>query len=188
MVITPLMAVMIEVAFLPALVVDYLVVHLALYGVILGGLLLWIRPAPRRPDLAAAILLAGWAVFVFGMALDRYGANFWPTGERLALMGALCVGAIPFMLADSWLAYAAPLWQRVLARLAFLVSLLAAVALDPGGLFFLVMIAPVFVLFFLTMGLMGRITAHRNGAASAGLGLGLALAWALGVSFPLFMP
>jgi hypothetical protein len=30
--------------------------------------------------------------------------------------------------------------------------------------------------------------AQRVGGTSAGIGLGLCLAWALGVSFPLFMP
>ena len=97
---------------------------------------------------------------------------------------ALALGAVPFMLADSWIARAAPLWQRFVARLAFLGSLGLAVALDFEGLFFLLMIAPVIVLFWLTFGLMGRAIATRSGPTSAGLALGLALAWALGVSFP----
>ncbi|MEQ9261271.1 MAG: alpha/beta hydrolase [Roseovarius sp.] len=185
-VITPLVAVLVNLEWLPVLVADYLAVHLALYGLLLGGLLLWLKGAPWRPDLTAAVLLAFWGVLVFGMALDRYGANFWPTPDRLSLMGALCVGAIPFMLADSWLAHGAPLWQRVVARVAFLASLGAAVALDFERLFFLIMIAPVILLFFLTFGVMGRMSARQSGPASAGLGLGLALAWAIGVSFPLF--
>jgi len=184
----PLAARVADTDFLPVLVADYLLLHLALYGIVQGGLLIWRRGVPARPDLAAAAVLAFWAIAVFGTALDRYGANFWPTEGRLAIIAALCLGAVPFMLADSWLARASPLWQRVLARLALLGSLAGAVALDPEGLFFLLMISPVIVLFFLTFGIMGRMTARASGAASAGLGLGLALAWALGVSFPLFAP
>ena len=182
----PLVAAVVETSFLPVLVADYLVVHLGLYGLLQGALLWWRKGAPGRPEFAATVLLALWTIFVFGMALDRYGANFWPTAERLSIIGALCTGAVPFMLADSWLACAAPLWQRMTARLAFLASLGLAVALDFEGLFFLLMIAPVIVLFYLTFGVMARATAKVSGPASAGLGLGVALAWALGVSFPLF--
>ena len=109
-----------------------------------------------------------------------------PTGDRLAIIAVMALGAVPFMLADAWLAFGAPLWQRVVARLGFLMSLGIAVALDFEGLFFLIMIAPVIGLFWLTFGLMGRFTAARAGPTSAGLALGLVLAWALGVSFPLF--
>ncbi len=185
-VVAPVVAVALQVTVLPVLVANYLMVHLALYGVIQGALLVWLKGWPARPAPLAAGLLAGWAILVFGLALDRYGANFWPTSGRLGIIAVLCVGAIPFMLADSWLAMGAPLWQRVVARLVFLGSLGLAVALDYEGLFFLMMIAPVIVLFYLTFGVMGRATAKASGAVSAGLGLGLALAWALGVSFPLF--
>jgi hypothetical protein len=127
-----------------------------------------------------------WGLGVFGLALDRYGANFWPTPDRLWIIAALALGAVPFMLADAWAAAGAPLWQRVLARLAVFVSLGIAVALDSQGMFFVLMILPVILLFWLTFGLMGRFVTARAGATSAGLALGLILAWALGVSFPLF--
>ena len=81
---------------------------------------------------------------------------------------------------------AAPYWQRLLARGVFLASLGLAVALDFERLFFLIMIAPVIVLFLLTFGAMGRGFAARCGPVTSGLALGIVLAWALGVSFPLF--
>lgn len=185
-ILTPLIAYPFELQFLPVLVADYLALHLAIYGLIQVGLLLWLKGALPRPDLTAAAILAAWAILVFGTALDRYGANFWPAPGRLSLIAALCAGAIPFMIADSYLAHGAPFWQRVLGRVAFFASLAAAVALDFEGLFFLLMIAPVLVLFYFTFGIMGRITAKIAGPSAAGLGLGVALAWALGVSFPLF--
>jgi hypothetical protein len=53
---------------------------------------------------------------------------------------------------------------------------------------FVLIVLPVFVLFFLVHGVMGRWIGQRAGATAAGLGLGLCLAWALGVSFPMFAP
>ncbi|MEM6590075.1 MAG: alpha/beta fold hydrolase [Pseudomonadota bacterium] len=185
-VLTPLLAYPFELHFLPVLVADYLALHLAIYGLLQIGLLVWMKNALPRPDLTAAAILAAWAILIFGTALDRYGANFWPAPGRLSLIAALCLGAIPFMIADSYLAHGAPFWQRILGRVAFFASLGAAVALDFEGLFFLLMIAPVLVLFYFTFGIMGRITGKVAGPSAAGLGLGLALAWALGVSFPLF--
>jgi energy-coupling factor transporter transmembrane protein EcfT len=61
-----------------------------------------------------------------------------------------------------------------------------AVALDLEGLFFLLIIAPVIVLFFFVHGAMGRAFGKRAGPLLAGIALGIILAWALGVSFPMF--
>lgn len=184
----PLLAVQVETRLLPVLAADYLALHLAIYGLCQLGLLWWLgrRPEGMRP--VAVLALLAWGLGVFGFALDRYGANFWPTPERLAIIAALTLGALPFMLGDALLARGAALWQRLAARGAFLGSLALAVLLDTERLFFLAMIAPVILLFFLVFGLMGRWVAARAGAASAGLALGLILAWALGVSFPLFAP
>ncbi|MDX5402953.1 MAG: alpha/beta hydrolase [Rhodobacterales bacterium] len=188
MVVAPVLAVALGVKTLPVLVADHLAVHLAIYGA-LQLALLWrfgLRPGPLSP--LATIALVLWGLVVFGSALDRYGANYWPTSERLWIIMALSLGAVPFMLADALVSGAGRgTWaRRIVARLGFLVSLGVAVALDPGELFFLVLIAPVILLFYVIYGLMGRWVARRSGATAAALGLGLALAWALGVSFPLF--
>ncbi|MAU53617.1 MAG: alpha/beta hydrolase [Roseovarius sp.] len=184
----PLLAVQVETRLLPVLAADYLALHLAIYGLCQLGLLWWLgrRPEGMRP--VAVLAFLAWGLGVFGFSLDRYGANFWPTPERLLIIAALTLGALPFMLGDALLARGAALWQRLAARGAFLGSLALAVLLDTERLFFLAMIAPVILLFFLVFGLMGRWVAARAGAASAGLALGLILAWALGVSFPLFAP
>lgn len=184
----PVLAVMLGFETLPVLVADHLAVHLLIYGA-LQLVILWragLRPGPLSPIAAGFLIL--WGLAVFGLALDRYGANFLPSTERLWIIAALALGAVPFMLGDALVTGAGHgTWaRRILARLGFLVSLGIAVALDMEGLFFLVLIAPVIVLFYIIYGLMGRWVAQRSGAAAAGLGLGLALAWALGVSFPLF--
>lgn len=182
----PLIAVPLNPGALPVLVADYLALHLFLYGVMQMALLRWLgRPVGAWMPLAALGLVI-WGLGVFGFALDRYGANFWPSPGRGWIIAALIAGAIPFGLSDSVLAHHAPLWQRVLARLGFFASLALAVALDFEGLFFVVMIVPVILLFFLVFGTMGRVVAARAGAAAPGLALGVILGWALGVSFPLF--
>ena len=182
----PLLAAPIDTRFLPVLVADYLALHLAIFGAVQLLILSRLKPRLPRPALLGVGVLLIWALAGFGLALDRYGANFIPNTPRLGIIAALALGALPFMIADAWAAHGAPLWQRVVLRLALLVSLGIAVALDFEGLFFLIMIAPVIVLFFLTFGVMGRAFAARQSPATAGVALGLVLAWALGVSFPLF--
>ena len=182
----PLIAVPLNPGWLPVLVADYLALHLFLYGALQLAILRWLgRPlGPFAPW--AALLLLVWGLGVFGFALDRYGANFWPGPGRGWVLLVLIAGALPFGLADAALAHHAPLWQRLTARLGFLVSLALAVALDFEGLFFVVMIVPVILLFFVTFGSMGRAVAARAGAAAPGAALGVILGWALAVSFPLF--
>jgi hypothetical protein len=182
----PLVAVPLNPEWLPVLVADYLALHLLVHGLVQLAVLRWLGRSigPLAP--VAAVVLLIWGLGVFGMALDRYGANFWPAPGRGWVIAVLIAGALPFALGDATLAHGAPLWQRVLARLGFFASLALAVALDFEGLFFVVMIVPVIVLFFLVFGSMGRAVAARAGATAPGLALGVILGWALAVSFPLF--
>lgn len=185
-ILTPLIGTAVYAPFMPVLVADYLMAHLAAYGVLqltLAGL-----PGRRGLSVPAAALLAIWGILVFGLAMDRYAASFAPNAERFAIIAILCVGTIPFMVADSVITQAggATLWRRIAARLVLLLSLVGAALLDPDRLMFLFIIVPVLALFFLLHGLMGRWIGQRGGPISAGVGLGLCLAWSLGVSFPLF--
>ena len=175
--------------FLPVLVADYLMLHLALFGVLQLALLGGFK-ARLTVSAAGVGLLVLLGVGVLGLALDRYAASFWPNAPRWPIIAILCLGTIPFMVADAHVTGAGrgALWRRVLARVAIIASLGIAGAIDPENLLFVLIVLPVFVLFFLVHGLMGRWVAQRVGATTAGLGLGLCLAWALGVSFPLFTP
>lgn len=186
--VAPLMALVALPRLLPVLVADYLAIHLLVFGGLQLALLWRFGQRPGRVTGLAVAALLFWGLVVFGAVLDRYAANFWPTPERLVVIAMIAIGAVPFMLADALMADCgrrSPV-TRGLARLAFLVSLGIAVSLDFEGLFFLAMIAPVIVLFYVLFGLMGRWIAQRTGASATGLALGLILAWALGVSFPLF--
>ncbi len=179
----PVLAVVVYRPFLPVLVADYLMIHLALFGVLqLAILRVW--PLPRVVWVAAGALVV-WGLAVFGLAIDRYAASFVPTVERLGIIAALAVGTVPFMLADATVARGG--WRRGVARLGFIASLTAAAFMDMERLLFVLIILPVIVLFFLVLGPLGRWVARQSGAGAAGLGLGVILAWALGVSFPLFV-
>jgi pimeloyl-ACP methyl ester carboxylesterase len=186
-VLVPMIGTTIYRPFMPVLVADYLVAHLAAYA-LLQGLILGKGALPRTWSWPAFTLLVVWGIGVFGLAMDRYAASFVPNAERLVIILILCFGTIPFMVADSVLTGAGrgSLGRRIAARFALLASLAGAAMLDPPRLMFLFIILPVMVLFFLVHGLMGRWIGQRSGAITAGLGLGLCLAWALGVSFPLF--
>lgn len=188
--VVPPVAVMIEIGALPVLVADYLVVHLGLYGaLVLGGALVagWRFEAHGW---VWGLVLAVFGIGVFGLLMDRYVASFVPHMGRVVIIAAMVPGAVLAMWADAVLtrATAAPLWQRIVVRGAFLSSLGFAVVLDFERLFFLVLIFPVILLFYGTFGMMGRWVGRRTGSVLAvGLGLGVLLGWALGVSFPMYV-
>jgi len=187
MVAAPLAAIWFPQGFLPVLVADYLAIHMAIFGALQLLILKGAGLHVSTRALAFGLAAAAYGILVFGTALDRYFASFWPTGARLPIIAALGLGAVPYMLADSAMAsLLARLWQRLLMRLAFLASLGIAVMLDFERLFFLILIIPVIALFYLLFGFGGRWVSERAGPLGAGIGMGLLLAWSLGVTFPLF--
>ncbi|MEZ5756560.1 MAG: alpha/beta fold hydrolase [Paracoccaceae bacterium] len=188
----PLLLAPVETRILPVLVADYLVLHFAAYGALTlallarAGALAGQFPARIWPlaGLVGAASIAG-----FGLALDQAVASFLPHAGRVAVIAGLALGAVPYLLGDALLTEGgrAPLWRVVLARGAFLGSLLAAVALNFDRLMFLLIILPVILLFFLIFGTLSGVIGRRTGLpAIAGIGMGLMLAWSLGVTFPMF--
>jgi hypothetical protein len=190
-VVTPLLLSRVDTHFLPVLVADYLAVHLLIYGLLSLGVLMWKGVEVGKISWISGIALAAYGIFIFGGALDRYVASFMPIPERLQIIAAIAVGAVPFMMADSVLTEAgrASFIRVLIVRGAFLTSLGAAVALDFERLFFLLIIMPVIMIFFIIFGLMGGWVGRRtHSPAAVAIGLGLLLAWSLGVTFPLFQP
>ena len=197
-VVTPLVLWLLPTNFLPLLVGDYLAAHFGLYG-LLTALALWYvgrgqgiaRDTPAlawaRMALAAAAV-AAYAILAVGLPIDRFFISFWPIPERMALIAALFAGTLPFFLADEWLtrgpdhargAYPA-------TKTLFLVSLMAAAGLDIEQLFFLFIIVPVMVLFFVVFGLFSRWSYKATGhPAVAGVANALIFAWAIAVTFPM---
>lgn len=196
---TPLLLRVLPTHFLPVMVADYLAAHFALYGVITAACLVWQRRrAPRatpigsshsRSALAiAALAITAYAAVCIGWPLNTFVTSFVPGTGRGVLVLALLIGTASYFLADESLtrgqgaargAYAA-------SKLAFVVSLAIAVALDFERLFFLVIIVPVIALFFLVHGLFSAWAMRRTGHPwAAGIANAVVFAWAIGVTFPL---
>ena len=119
--------------------------------------------------------------------MDRYVFNVRPEIARLPLIAAMCAGTVPYFLADEWLTRdaAAPRAAYFLSKLAFLLSLVLAIALNPGKLFFLAIIVPAVLLLFVVYGLFSRWIFRRTGhPAVAAVAHALAFGGFIAVSFP----
>ncbi|WP_375464037.1 alpha/beta hydrolase [uncultured Methylobacterium sp.] len=196
---TPLVLCVLPTHVLPVLVADYLAAHFAVYGLLTAACLRWLRRRSAHarditPPLAvAALVAAALAVTLYGfvglaLPIDAYVTSFVPGPNRVVLVLAMLVGTLAFFLADAWLTRGPSAGRGAYAasKLAFLVSLGLAVGLDFGRLFFLVIIVPVIVLFFLVYGLIGTWAYRRTGHPwVAGIADAIAFAWAIGVTFPL---
>ncbi len=195
---TPLLLRVLPTQFLPVLVADYIALHFLAYGALTFACLLWLRRRNRTihnaaPIAVSRLLLATALVIGFGFValvwpLDRFVTSFVPVGDRPLLIAVLFGGTLLYFLSDEWLTRGAGAarFAPAVSKLAFLVSLGFAVALDLERLFFLIIIVPVIGLFFIVYGLFSRwiygATHHPlvSGAAAA-----VAFAWAIGVTFPL---
>ena len=179
--------------FLPVLVGDYLAAHFALYGVLTAACLAWLGVRwPARAE-AGRILLAAAVVVAFGFVglvwpINAFVTSFLPGRERAVLILAMLAGTLLYFLADEWLTRGpgAARGSYAASKVAFLVSLAIAVGLDFERLFFLIIIIPVIVPFFLVYGLFSAWIYRSTGQPLvAGIGNAVAFAWAIGVTFPL---
>jgi dienelactone hydrolase len=200
---TPLLLRVLPTHFLPILVGDYLAAHFAMYGLMTLGCLFWrrrLRPAPAKqlaqpvkPSSVAAFAGSVCAVIAYSFValvwpLDRQVTSFVPGPGRTLLILAMLVGTMLFFLSDEWLTRGepAPRGAYAASKLAFLASLAIAVALDFQRLFFLIIIIPLILLFFLAYGLLSSWIYRRTGhPLVAGIANAVAFAWAIGVTFPL---
>ena len=180
---------------LPLLLGDYLALHLGVYGLLMLAGLAWMRVPlgglrPSRPVLAAAAGIATWGVLGIGLPIDAYFTSFIPTGERLFMLPLVLAGTLPWFVADEWLTRGATSARGayVASKLCLLVSLALAIALNLHRLFFLIIILPVILMFFLVYGLFSRwswrATRHPVPAALANA---LSLAWAIAATFPMIV-
>ncbi len=213
MVLTPLVLRVLPTHFLPVLVGDYLSVHFGVYGLLTLACLRWRAgqrlsgaeaATSRRVSLASTtrpIIVSGWlpgvlaslaAVTFTFMAVvwpvNSFFTNFVPGTTRVLLIAVMLPGTLLYVLADEWLTtgVGAARGAYAVTKLALVLSLALAVALDFQRLFFLVLILPMIVLFFLIFGLLSRWTYERTGnPLVGGVACALMLAWAIGVTFPI---
>lgn len=194
---TPLLLRAVPTHFLPMLVGDYLAVHFLVYGLVTCAWLLWRGTWPggeyARQIASGRFVVSLLAVVGFGFVglvwpLDSFVTSFIPVGIRPVLVGVLLAGTLPYFLADEWQTrgQGAARGAYAVTKLAFVVSLAMAVALDPGRLFFVIVIVPVIIPFFIVYGLISRWTYASTGQPLvAAIASALAFAWAIGVTFPL---
>ena len=194
---TPLILWKLPTNFLPILLGDYLVVHFALYALLMLCAL-WVSGALKAgagalwPSLGRLLPVAGavaaYHVVLIGWPVNAYVASFMPTGARWALIPAMLIGVGMYFLVDEWATRGpdARLGGYGFSKTCFVASLAIAVALNPGRLFFLVIIVPVIVVLFVFYGLVNRWVYRRVGDPRAGaLGSAFGLAWAIAVTFPI---
>jgi hypothetical protein len=197
MILTPLLLRVLPTHFLPVLVGDYLAAHFAMYGLITALCLVCIRrkgTAKRRGTtsalalVSAALAIIGYGFIALVWPINSFVTSFFPGPERFTLIALMLAGTLLFFLSDEWLArgQGAGRGAYAVSKLFFLVSLAIAVALDFERLFFLIIILPVVLLFFLVYGLISRWAYDRTGHPFvAGTASAVAFAWAIGVTFPL---
>ncbi|MGE5267157.1 MAG: alpha/beta hydrolase [Deltaproteobacteria bacterium] len=183
--------------FLPVLVGDYLACHFALYGILTILCLWWLgRGWTVRSAVAAAgaklalatVLLLGIYAIVVVWPINAEFTHFLPTAARAPVIAALAAGTVLYFTADEWLTRGQDHARGayVATKAAFIVSLMIAVALDFERLFFLLIIVPVIVLFFLFFGVISSwVYARTRNPLVAGLANAVAIAWAIGVVFPM---
>lgn len=192
---TPLLLWPVPSDFLPILLGDYLLLHFSLYGLLtVAGLLLQGRRPPRiapgqgRALVLAVTLVTAYAVLALGVPLDQYVINLRPPGVRLPLIAAMCSGTLVYFLADEWFTrdHAAAPGAYLVSKIAFLVSLMLAIALNPHRLFFLAIIVPAILLVFVIYGCFSRWVFRRTGhPAVAAIANAIALGAFIAISFPL---
>jgi len=194
-VLTPLILWKIPTNFLPILLGDYLAVHFALFGLLTAiGLRLtsarnrWRGIGVDKTALAiGALTVAAYSIIVLGVPLDHFVTSFMPIPSRLPLIAAMLVGTLPYFITDEWLTSgdSAPFLAYTVTKISFLLSLMLAVALNLERLFFLVIIIPVMLIFFIIFGLFSRWAYRRTGNPFvAAIGNALAMGWAVAVTFP----
>ena len=141
--------------------------------------------------IAATILVATYSIFAFGAPLSRYVLSFSPIPEQVPLILAALAGTVPFFLADEWLTrgQSAARGSYPVTKLLFLISLAIAAALNVKELFFLIMVIPVILIFFIIYGFFSGWVNRRTGnPLVGGAANALAFAWAIAVAFPLLSP
>ncbi|MFN3892318.1 MAG: alpha/beta hydrolase [Beijerinckiaceae bacterium] len=196
MILTPIVLRVTPTDFLPVLVADYLAAHFLVYGLLTAAFLLralrgrpseWLPASPLR-FMAALVLLVAFNFVALAWPIDVFLTSYAPGAERALLICAMFAGALPFFLADEWMtrgphaargAYAA-------SKVSFIASLGFAIALDFQRLFFLAIITPFILAYFVVYGLISRWTYASTGhPLVAGLANALAVAWAIAATFPL---
>lgn len=176
---TPLILWRLPTDLLPSLLGDYLALHFGLYGLLTAiGIRLMSRRAERASDelkgdpvarapvafTLAVTATAAYGLVALGLPTDWFVTSFVPGRERIVIVLAALGGTLLYFMADEWLTRGGGAARGAYGatKICFLISLALAIALDPSGLFFLVIIVPVILVFFVIYGLFSGWVYHRT--------------------------
>lgn len=143
--------------------------------------------ARTRRLVLAVVATSAWCLFAVGLPTGAWVSNFIPDLSRAPLIAALLLGTLPFFVVEEWATRGAGARSGLVfaSRVAFIVSLMLAVAVNASQLFFLVIIIPVILLLFVVYGLFSEWAYRRTGHPLVGaVASALSFAWLIAVSFP----
>ncbi|MBK5913249.1 alpha/beta hydrolase [Rhodocyclus purpureus] len=143
--------------------------------------------AGTRRLVLAVVATSAWCLFAVGLPTGAWVSNFIPDLSRAPLIAALLLGTLPFFVVEEWATRGAGARRGLVfaSRVAFIVSLMLAVAVNASQLFFLVIIIPVILLLFVVYGLFSEWAYRRTGHPLVGaVASALSFAWLIAVSFP----
>ena len=98
----PLIATSINMNLMPVLVADYLMIHLALRGIIQITFLGVRKMVFTRINILVVFIILLFGIFFFGFTIDRYAASFVLTLPRFYIILVLSFGTILVMVADAY--------------------------------------------------------------------------------------
>lgn len=196
-VLTPLILRLLPTDYLPILLGDYLSLHFGVYG-LLTAVGAWLATRGQTGEgagrtlwlglLIGALAVTVYLILAIVLPTDRFVTAFIPGGERLWVLLGTLPGTWVYFAADTWASRGpgAPRLAPLLTKTLFLLSLLGAVALNLRELFFLLIIVPAILVFFLLDGVIGGWVYRRTWHPLPGaLGMGLLFAWAIAATFPI---
>ncbi|MEM9223392.1 MAG: alpha/beta fold hydrolase [Pseudomonadota bacterium] len=199
--VVPLSLRLIPTDFLPIIVGDYLAAHFFTYGLVTFVVVVWVQrlyrpgrriwplPFPATKAAIATLIVTLYGTCALGIAIHATITNYYPVSVRYPLFIILLLGTLFYFFTNEW-ALRGPgvgFGAMVAGKLAFVLSLAIAVALDFERLFFLIIIVPIIVIFFVIYGLLSRWCYIRTGHPMPGaIASAVAFAWGIAVTFPLF--
>jgi pimeloyl-ACP methyl ester carboxylesterase len=137
---------------------------------------------------AVAMLVVGYVFLAFGLPAQLELLNYFPPAPRLPVFLAVFAAMLPYFLGDEALTRrpGAPRGAYAITKVLFLLALAAAILLSPDALAFLVLIAPLFVVYFAVYGLFSGVVWRRTGSVLPGaLANSVIFAWIVAATFPL---
>lgn len=135
-----------------------------------------------------ALLVVGYVFLLFGVPTQFFLLNYFPPPVRLGVFAIVFVAMLPYFFADEWLTRGpeTPPWAYAISKVIFLLALLLAVLLNLNSLFFLIIVAPLFVIYFVIYGMFSGRVYRRTGTFMIGaLANAIIFAWIVAAVFPL---